>query len=102
MNIDIIECYLPWPPTVNNYYSHTRNGVYISKKGRLYSLAVAEAVNEQLSGLDTLLSPLQLEVVLYPPDRRKRDLDNHMKALQDALTKAEVWEDDSLIDQLIV
>jgi crossover junction endodeoxyribonuclease RusA len=41
-----------------------------------------------------------MEVYLFPPDRRKRDLDNYMKGLLDALTVAELWTDDSLVDQL--
>lgn len=43
---------------------------------------------------------LRVDVLVYPPDRRKRDLDNLGKALLDALTKARVWADDSQIDVL--
>jgi crossover junction endodeoxyribonuclease RusA len=41
-----------------------------------------------------------VECIFYPPDRRKRDLDNHLKALLDSCTLSGLWEDDSLIDQL--
>jgi len=41
-------------------------------------------------------------VELFPPDRRKRDVDNILKALLDALTHAGVYEDDSFIDDLRV
>jgi crossover junction endodeoxyribonuclease RusA len=41
-----------------------------------------------------------MEVYLFPPDRRKRDLDNYMKGLLDALTNGKLWVDDSLINQL--
>ena len=41
-----------------------------------------------------------MDVVLYPPDKKRRDLDNHMKALLDAITHAGLWEDDEQIDQL--
>ena len=34
----------------------------------------------------------------YPPDKRKRDLDNLPKAIFDALTHVGVWDDDSLVD----
>ncbi|NBW23084.1 MAG: RusA family crossover junction endodeoxyribonuclease, partial [Caulobacteraceae bacterium] len=36
----------------------------------------------------------------FPPDKRKRDLDNVLKSLLDALTHANVWDDDSQIDDL--
>lgn len=94
-----IELFLPWPPSVNNYYSHARYGVYVNKKGKAYRSSVADTVAEQICRL-SLDFPLNLEVVLHPPDKRRRDLDNYMKSLLDALTAAGVWEDDSLIDQL--
>ena len=98
-----IEIYLPWPPTVNSYYGHklTRKQVitYVKKKGVDYRNAVEAEVVEQVGYLE-LDEPILLEVILYPPDARKRDLDNYMKALLDACTHAKLWEDDSLIDQL--
>ena len=38
----------------------------------------------------------------YPPDRRRRDLDNLLKCTQDSLAHAGVYEDDSQIDVLVV
>jgi crossover junction endodeoxyribonuclease RusA len=37
----------------------------------------------------------------FPPDRRRRDLDNIQKPVLDALEHAAVYEDDSQIDLLI-
>ena len=37
----------------------------------------------------------------FPPDRRRRDLDNLQKPLLDALQHAGVYEDDSQIDLLV-
>lgn len=99
-NLDTeIEIFLPWPPTVNSYYAHTRNGVFISKKGRAYRKLVEDDLAAQNACVE-LDGPLYVEVVLHPPDRRGRDLDNYMKALLDACTKGGLWEDDKLIDQL--
>ena len=98
--IDIV-IHLPWPPTVNNYYTKVRNGLYISKRGRKYREQVEEAVREQsINKIDALHQRLCVKIVLYPPDIKVRDLDNYHKSLLDAVTKAEVWRDDSLIDQL--
>ena len=44
---------------------------------------------------------LQMEIVLYPRDRRLQDIDNRVKALWDAL-EGWVYEDDAQIDVLIV
>jgi len=37
----------------------------------------------------------------FPPDRRRRDLDNIQKPVLDALEHAGVYEDDSQVDLLI-
>ena len=97
------EFYLDFPPSVNNYYVKTRRGVFISSKGQKFRASTAEKILGQLAGLsfpeDTRLL---LEVIVYPPDKRKRDLDNYMKPLQDAITHAGLWDDDSQIDQLFI
>lgn len=95
-----VVLYLPWPPTVNTYYKMTRMGQrYLDKKVRVFRDQVCEAISEQCPDLH-LDTPLFMEVYLFPPDKRKRDVDNYMKGLLDAITQAGVWEDDSLIDQL--
>ena len=92
------ELFLPFPPTVNNYYVKTKRGVFISMKGKKFRAEVEEAVNQQLPSV-FIEDKMLVEVVLYPPDRRIRDLGNYDKALMDALTECGLWEDDSLIDQ---
>tara|TARA_R110000803_G_scaffold163054_1_gene226730 strand:- start:1009 stop:1395 length:387 start_codon:yes stop_codon:yes gene_type:complete len=99
MTEDIV-LYLPFPPTINSYYKMTRQGQrYLDKSVREFRQKVADTVNEQAPGL-CLDTPLFMEVYLFMPDRRKRDVDNYMKGLLDALTEAGLWEDDSLVDQL--
>lgn len=66
-----------------------------------YRKSAHVAVVEQIGYLE-LDEHLYVEVILYPPDARRRDLDNYMKCLLDALTHAGVWEDDSQIDQLCI
>lgn len=95
------ELYLPFPPTYNNYYVKTARGVFISQKGRKFRALTAEAVNEQLPDV-SIADRMLVEVVLYPPDKRIRDVDNYNKALLDSLTECGFWEDDCLIDQLFV
>lgn len=93
---------LPWAPAYGSYYSQTRRGKYITKKGNSFRSAVInECIEQNAYGLN-LESPICFSVILYPPDKRTRDLDNHLKALQDALTHAKVWDDDSAILQMHV
>ena len=98
--IEDVVLYLPWPPTVNSYYKVTRQGQrYLDKKVVGFREQVSIAIGEQAPNL-RLDEHLFVEAYLFPPDRRIRDLDNYMKGLLDAITKAELWTDDNLIDQL--
>ena len=73
----------------------------MSKKGRLFADNASTLMREQNVPLG-IEGGLSLTVIMYPPDKRKRDLDNHMKATQDAITKHGVWLDDDQINQLYV
>ena len=91
-----VEFDLPWPPSVNNYYRHVGPRVLISRAGRKYrTMAVS-----RLGGLKKLSGAVSLSLECYPPDRRRRDLDNLLKCLQDSITAAGVLEDDSQIRRL--
>ena len=98
-----IQVFLPFPPSVNNYYKQTRSGghKYLPKEVRDYRDRVDEAINQQVPGLEICYN-IAVSCQLYMPDKRKRDLDNYMKGLLDAVTQAGLWTDDSLIDQLTI
>ena len=102
----IFEVTLPWPPTVNLYWRHKVTGrlatVYISAEGKAYRQAVNDLVMEAAMVQRYLkaVGPVRVVIEAFPPDRRKRDLDNILKSLLDALTHAGVWEDDSQIQDL--
>jgi crossover junction endodeoxyribonuclease RusA len=51
-----------------------------------------ESVSERLS----------VRLTLHPPTLRKYDCDNFTKAVFDALTHAEFWEDDEQVDRLVI
>ena len=96
---------LPWPPSVNVYWRHVAGKVLISREGRAYARVVYGCALEQsmttLSvGRKTFVVPVSVDIIAYPPNRARRDLDNLPKAILDALTKARVWEDDSLVHDL--
>jgi crossover junction endodeoxyribonuclease RusA len=92
---------LPWPPSVNSYWLHTRTGhTYLGEKGREYISLVMDIVRTQ-----NIIAPaggLCVEIRATPPDRRVRDCDNIAKAVLDSLTKSGFWEDDYLVDRLTI
>ena len=97
----MLELTLPWPPTVNSYYRNISGKTLISSKGREYRKAVADQVLTQHGALQ-LQSRLAVSIVAHVPDKRRRDLDNLLKSVLDALTHAGVWLDDSQIDSLAI
>lgn len=99
---------LPFPPSVNTYWRAPNKGPLagrhmVSADGRKYQSAACAAIIEQLRRLPKPSAELAaVEITLYPPDARRRDLDNYNKALFDALTHAGVWEDDSQVKRMLV
>ncbi|MDE2256111.1 MAG: RusA family crossover junction endodeoxyribonuclease [Betaproteobacteria bacterium] len=91
---------LPYPPTVNHYWRHTRGNTFIGEKGRAYRFAVVNAC--VAARAPWVAGKVCVEVDVYPPDKRRRDLDNVLKALLDSIVHAQVIRDDSLIDRLVV
>jgi crossover junction endodeoxyribonuclease RusA len=95
----MIEITLPWPPTVNTYWRQYQGRVLISAKGREYCKAVSDQVLIQRAAKHIDYA-MRVEIQAFRPDRRRRDLDNLLKAILDSLTHAGVMEDDALIEDL--
>ncbi|WNO60428.1 RusA family crossover junction endodeoxyribonuclease [Rheinheimera sp. MMS21-TC3] len=101
----MINLALPYPPTINSYWRSARVGkgvkVYISDKGQQFRVDTMVAVLRAKAN-KKLTTRLSVEVHLHAADKRKRDIDNVLKSLLDALGHAGVYIDDSQIDQLTV
>lgn len=91
---------LPWPPSVNRMYRVFRGRSIISREGRDYRERVVAMVKAQEAPL--IACRCAVDVLAYPPDRRRRDLDNVCKALLDGLVHGGALADDSLIDLLSI
>jgi crossover junction endodeoxyribonuclease RusA len=89
---------LPYPPSVNHYWRRVGMRTLISREGRRFRARVAAHLS--LRRVPRLEGALDVHVTVHPPDRRRRDLDNAMKALLDALAHGGVYEDDGQIDRL--
>ncbi len=113
----MIELELPWPPSVNHYKRVGRT--ITTKNGKMYQQRVNtqetktfyyevwlkvkswNAINRKNLPLGSTID-LCLYVDLYPPDKRRRDIDNPIKVLLDSLVKGELIKDDSQISRLLI
>jgi crossover junction endodeoxyribonuclease RusA len=101
----MLDIEYPYPPTVNTYWRTAVKGkraiTYVSTRGKKYSHDVINLTKASRANLNTD-KPLEVTVLVYPPDKRKRDIDNILKALLDSMQKANVYQDDSQICKLTV
>ena len=94
---------LPFPPSVNHYWRHYEGRTLLSAQGRKYRYEVRGAVYKTLQRApEPLRGPLSIDIEVAMPDRRKRDLDNLLKGLLDALAYAKIYEDDSQLHMIVI
>lgn len=73
---------LPWPPSINHYWRLGQGHFHISSEGRAYKFHVADIIaSARIRPLD---GPVKIIIDAFPPDRRRRDLDNLNKCLFDS------------------
>ena len=98
MNHPIIQTVeLPWPVSINRYLR--RAGV------RMHTTNEAKAYRRDVGWLCKGAhrfgqARMEVGVQAFPPDNRRRDLDNIFKVCLDALMHAGLFDDDSQIDRL--
>ncbi len=110
-----MELELPYPPCVNHY---KRPGRLIkTKTGKVFQARVnTDETNKYFFTVATIIhrkirvegllpfkdALLEVCVTLFPPDRRKRDIDGPLKVLLDSLQKGGLYDDDFQICKLTV
>jgi len=92
---------LPYPPSINHYWRHVGPRTLISREGRTFRRNVCALLGGGGPRKPPAGGRIALCMDAFPPDRRRRDLDNIQKPVLDALEHAGVYEDDSQIDLLI-
>lgn len=95
----MFEITIPWPISVNHSYFRSANGrMYKDPKIEGYRQKVwallKQAAAPKFSGR------LAVMIEAYPPDKRRRDLDNVLKGSLDALQHGGLYGDDNQIDWL--
>jgi len=98
MNITID---LPWPPTSNTYWRRNGSRYFISKRGQDYREYVKKVFYPYV-GLFVAEDKLKVAIDAFPPDKRKRDLDNLFKSVLDSIQASGLYVDDNQIDELSI
>lgn len=73
----------------------------MSKAGRVFRRESLAMMAEQRVTRMGRVS-VRVTIILNPPDKRRRDVDNYSKAVLDALTSAGIWDDDSQVKELTI
>lgn len=100
---------LPYPPSVNHIWRRCRGRTVLSAEALAYRDAVRAALIDQGHAWDIRnheaplhAARLHVELLVHPPDRRRRDIDNISKAALDALQHTGLFADDWQIDHLSI
>jgi crossover junction endodeoxyribonuclease RusA len=86
---------LPWPVSVNSLYRAKGKKIYITAKGKAFKRACGIIFAGTKMVYET--ERVWLDIEVYPPDNRRRDISNLIKIVEDALP----WfKDDSQVDKI--
>ncbi len=90
------------PPTVNHMYRTGNRSHYKTLEVREYQQYAVSKMREAWQGRKTLSGRIEMQITFTTDNKRRWDIDNRVKALQDCLSMAGVIRDDSQVDTLHV
>jgi len=97
----LIILYLPYPPSVNNYWITSGNRKFLSKRGREFKeQVVAYVIEKNVPKLGEMA--VQIDIILRPRNKRLMDIDNSCKAILDSIQDAGIIDDDSQVWKLTI
>jgi len=85
------------PPSANTYYRNFRGHMVLSKQGREFKKQMQEKCGKLKLG--RIKGQVRVNIDMRFKDRRRRDLDNHFKAIFDAL-KNVLFDDDVEVGEI--
>lgn len=94
--LDWVE--LPWPPSVNNYFKRNGRRTFLPKEALVFRDEVAKAFGK----LEPETGYLHLMIDQHPKNNVRRDIDNYIKPLMDAMQVCGVMVDDVQVKRLSV
>ena len=90
------------PPTVNAMYRGLHGHRYKTKEAVSYQLGVVTGLRIAWNNRPPVTDRVALFITFTAADRRRWDIDNRVKALQDCFAEAGVIKDDKQVDILHV
>ena len=96
-----VEFVVPFPPSVNRIWRHSKGVTYRSPKYMAWRQRAADATQGLWRG-DPYLGRVSVEVRLYGPSRRRWDIDNRAKVVLDLIQHLEIVADDEQVDRLVL
>ncbi|MGL5123262.1 MAG: RusA family crossover junction endodeoxyribonuclease [Fusobacteriaceae bacterium] len=87
------------PPSTNTYYRRSGHHMHISKKGQEFKKACINIFKKEFLEDEPFKGNIKMKVELFFKDKRRRDIDNYQKALQDSMNKI-IFDDDCQIIEL--
>lgn len=93
MSVGDVFLYISYPPSVNANTRAVGGRVILSAEYRAWKTLVAQELMVQKA--PRILGPVNIEIGVKAPDKRRRDGDNLLKPIFDALKNYGVIEDDN-------
>jgi len=92
----MITLNLPYPPSTNHQHGQQAGGGrFLKPVVKKYRKGVRDYLLEHIGLYNPIEGLLGVQIDLYPPDNIKRDIDNPIKPILDALQSAALVADDS-------
>jgi Holliday junction resolvase RusA-like endonuclease len=91
----MIESAFPIPPSVNRLYANSSKGRRITEEGEAYKMAVMQKLMLEGARARCPEGPYVFSLWILVPDRRRRDVSNMIKALEDAVSEYLLYDDSS-------
>jgi Holliday junction resolvase RusA-like endonuclease len=102
----VITVTVPHPQSTNRLYANRGRRRVLTPEARAYHELVVYSVQQQVGATIRAAWPmvgrLHVRGTVAAPDARRRDLSSTITCLEDGLTMAGIWPDDSCIDLLEV
>lgn len=90
------------PPTINHAHISSHGRRFRSRECRDFQEYAVDILRQAFKWDNPYSDRVALEIIFSSSNKRRWDIDNRVKPLQDCLAMAGIIEDDSQIDLLIV